>query len=238
MIILPAIDIQNGACVRLRQGVAADATIYGTDPAAMAEKWEREGGWYLHVVDLDGAFEGGGRNTEAIRAICRAVSIPVEVGGGIRSFEAIENHLKNGVSRVIIGSRAAEDPAFAMEAARRWPGKVAVSIDAKGDTVTTHGWVDGSGEKVLPFAEKLLAGGVDTLIYTDVSRDGMLTGPNMVMLGKLQALPGIRLIASGGISGRKDLEALKELGVYGVISGKALYEGRLTMADVRSFQDE
>ena len=238
LIIFPAIDIQNGNCVRLKKGIASDSTVYGTDPVQMAEKWAREGACYLHVVDLDGAFKGSGQNTEAIRKICAALSIPVEVGGGIRTEEAVKAHLDNGVTRVIIGSAAVEHPSFAVEMAKKY-GKehIAVSIDAKGNMATTHGWVDGSGKEVLPFAEELVAAGVSTIIYTDISRDGMLTGPNFEMLGKLQNIPGISLIASGGMSSAEDLRKLSAMGLCGAICGKALYEGKVSMEEIRKIQN-
>ncbi len=237
MIIFPAIDIQNGNCVRLRKGVASDSTVYGTDPIEMAKKWEREGAQYLHVVDLDGAFEGSGQNTAAIRGICAALSIPVEVGGGIRTEAAVKAHLDNGVTRVIIGSAAVENPSFAIDMAAKYGADhIAVSIDAKGNMATTHGWVDGSGKEVIPFAKELVAAGVSTIIYTDISRDGMLTGPNFDMLGKLQEIPNISLIASGGMSSADDLRKLKAMGLYGAICGKALYENRVTMEEIREIQ--
>lgn len=237
MIIFPAIDIQGGNCVRLKKGVASDSTIYGRDPVDMAKKWEREGAQYLHVVDLDGAFQGSGQNTEAIRKICKALSIPVEVGGGIRTEDAVKAHLANGVRRVIIGSAAVENPSFAIEMAKTYgKDRVAVSIDAKGNMATTHGWVDGSGKEVLSFASQLVEAGVSTIIYTDISRDGMLTGPNFDMLGKLQDIPGISLIASGGMSCAGDLRKLKAMHLYGAICGKALYEGKVTMEEIRDIQ--
>lgn len=224
--------------MRLRKGIADDVTVYGKDPAAMAAKWEAEGAKYLHVVDLDGAFAGGGQNTDAIRDICKKISIPVEVGGGIRNEAAVRAHLENGVARVIIGSVAVEHPEFAVEMAKKYgASRIAVSIDAKGDMATTHGWVDGSGKEVLPFAEELVSAGASTIIYTDISRDGMLTGPNFEMLGKLQKISGISLVASGGMSAPEDLERLSAMGLYGAICGKALYENKVTMEDIRRIQE-
>ncbi len=238
MKIFPAIDIQKGRCVRLRKGVASDSTVYGDDPAEMARKWASEGARYLHVVDLDGAFAGRGENTEAIRRILSAVDIPVEVGGGIRDEAAVKAWLTLGVYRVIIGSAAVEHPDFAVDMARRYGAEhVAVSIDAKGPVVTTHGWVDGSGREVFPFAEELAGRGVSTIVYTDISRDGMLTGPNFEMLGTLNEIPGISLIASGGMSAPEDLKKLKAMGIYGAICGKALYENKVTMADITEIQE-
>lgn len=190
------------------------------------------------MVDLDGAFKGGGVNTDIIRAMCKAVSIPIEVGGGIRTEEAIKAHLENGVYRVIIGSKAVASPYFAIQAAKKYGAEhIAVSVDAHGDTVATHGWVDGSSQKVLPFVKTLLDNGVNTIVYTDISRDGMLSGPNMEMMEKLQSLPGIHLIASGGVSSAEDLRNLSKLGVYGAITGKALYEEKVTMEEIREIQE-
>lgn len=234
MIIFPAIDIQNGRVVRLRQGVAGAGKEYFEDPVEAARKWCDEGALFLHVVDLDGAFAGEPKNKDIIRRICESVEIPVEVGGGIRTEEAIEEYLNNGVSRVILGSKAAEDQHFLVEAARQYASSLAVSLDAKNDVVATHGWVDGSDKKVIPFALFLLSIGIRTLIYTDIRRDGMLTGPNLAMLEKLQQLPFIRLIASGGIGTIEDLKALQAMGIYGAITGTALYEGRVTMAEIRA----
>ena len=226
MIVFPAIDIKNGRCVRLRQGEASDVTVYGEDPVETALSFEEAGAEFLHVVDLDGAFEGKGVNTPLIRSICEAVSIPVETGGGIRTMDDIEERIDAGVFRVIIGSRAAEDPSFAAKAAARWKDRIAV-----------HGWTKSGGVKVMPLAKELLSSGVSTIIYTDISKDGMLTGPNFEMLEMLQALPGISLIASGGVSSPDDLKKLQDMGIYGAICGKALYEGRVTMEDIRKLKE-
>lgn len=234
MIVFPAIDIQGGKVVRLRQGVKEDSTTYFDDPVETAVKWRDEGAMFLHVVDLDGAFSGDCRNADVIGRICDTVDIPVQVGGGIRSEEAIATYLEEGVNRVIIGSKAVEDAAFITDMAKKYGSALAVSIDAKGDMVATRGWVDGSDKEVLPFAHFLLSIGVNTIVYTDISRDGMLTGPNMEMLSLLQQLPFIRLIASGGVSGIDDLKQLQAMKVYGAITGKALYEGKVTMAQIRA----
>lgn len=238
MKIFPAIDIEDGHCVRLKQGKIKDLTVYGDDPVKMALKWESLGAKYLHVVDLDGAFKGNGVNTEVIHRICQAVKIPVEVGGGIRTEQAIKQHIENGVWRVIIGSKAVASPYFAIQAAKKYGADhIAVSVDAHGDTVATNGWVDGSRQKVLPFVKTLLENGVHTIVYTDISRDGMLTGPNFEMMGKLQALPKIHLIASGGVSCADDLRKLSLMGVYGAITGKALYEGKVSMEEIVKIQE-
>lgn len=238
MIVLPAIDIQGGHAVRLRQGVESDSTKYFDDPVEAALQWAEGGAQFLHVVDLDGAFTGSRCNAQVIGKICDAVDIPVEVGGGIRSEEAITAYLDQGVARVIIGSKAAEDEAFIREMAKKYGSELVVSIDAKGDTVTTKGWVAGSDKKVLPFASFLISIGLRTLVYTDISRDGMLTGPNFSMLEQLQRLPYIRLIASGGMSSIDDLKTLQAMGIYGAITGKTLYEGRITMEQIRELEAE
>ena len=234
MIVFPAIDIQNGNAVRLRQGVETDSTKYFDSPVEAALKWAEEGAQFLHVVDLDGAFKGERSNAKIIGQICKELQIPVQVGGGIRSEEDILTYLEEGVSRVIIGSKAAEDDNWTREMAAKYASKLVVSIDAKGDTVATRGLVEGSDKKVLPFASSLLAMGLNTIVYTDISRDGMLTGPNFDMMRQLQALPSIQLIASGGVSGIHDLKKLQEMGVYGAITGKALYEGFVTMEEIRA----
>lgn len=238
MIVFPAIDIQGGHAVRLRKGIKEDSTNYFNDPVEAALKWTREGAEYLHVVDLDGAFSGDRCNTSIISHICSCVSVPVEVGGGIRSEEAIKDYLNCGVTRVIIGSKAVEDKDFITAMAQTYKNRLAVSVDAKGDMVATRGWVGDSDQSVIPFVEFLLSIGIQTIVYTDISRDGMLTGPNLNMMAKLQALPQIRLIASGGVSSIADLETLKRLGVYGAITGKALYEGKVTMEQIRGLQNE
>ena len=230
MIVLPAIDIQGGHAVRLRQGVESDSTKYFDDPVEAALQWAEGGAQFLHVVDLDGAFTGSRCNAQVIGKICDAVDI--------RSEEAITAYLDQGVARVIIGSKAAEDEAFIREMAKKYGSELVVSIDAKGDTVTTKGWVAGSDKKVLPFASFLISIGLRTLVYTDISRDGMLTGPNFSMLEQLQRLPYIRLIASGGMSSIDDLKTLQAMGIYGAITGKALYEGRITMEQIRELEAE
>lgn len=238
MIIFPAIDIQNGQCVRLRQGEASEATVYSASPAAMALKWEMEGARYLHVVDLDGAFAGSAVNRAAVEAVCRAAAIPVELGGGIRTEADIRANFDLGVRRVILGSAAVERPDWAAEMAAKYGAdRVAVSIDAKGNLAASHGWTDSSTKEVLPFARALVKSGVSVIIYTDISRDGMLTGPNFDMLEKLNTVPGISLIASGGMASPEDLRRLSTMGLYGAICGKALYEKKITMGDICRIQE-
>ncbi len=238
MKIYPAIDIEGGRCVRLSQGKLQDLTVYGDSPVDMAKKWEAAGAKNLHIVDLDGAFKGNGVNTEIIKKICEAVKIPIEIGGGIRNDAAVRAHIDAGAHRVILGSAAVSSPYFAIETAKTYGAdRIAVSVDCHKDTVAVHGWTEGSTKKVLPFVKHLLAHGVTTFVYTDISRDGMLTGPNFDMLETLNALPGIHLIASGGISDPEDLRRLSDMGVYGAICGKALYEGKVTMQDIVSIQE-
>ena len=229
MIVFPAIDIQNGHAVRLRQGVKEDSTTYFADPVEAAVKWCDEGALFLHVVDLDGAFSGSRCNAEIIGRICDAVDIPVEVGGGIRSEEAIQSYLNVGVNRVIIGSKAVEDEAFITKMAQKYGSSLAVSIDAKGDVVATRGWVDGSDKKVLPFAQFLLSIGIQTIIYTDISRDGAMRGTNRQLYADLSRRYDMDFIASGGVSSLDDVIALRDLNVYGAIIGKAYYTGAIDL---------
>ena len=237
MIILPAIDIIDRKPVRLYQGDYAQKEIVGSSVMELAKNFEQSGAEYIHLVDLDGAKEGKRVNHEIILETAHALDVPVEVGGGIRTMDDIEERIDTGVFRVIIGSRAVEDPSFAAKAAARWKDRIAVSIDARGDEAAVHGWTKSGGVKVMPLAKELLSSGVSTIIYTDISKDGMLTGPNFEMLEMLQALPGISLIASGGVSSPDDLKKLQDMGIYGAICGKALYEGRVTMEDIRKLKE-
>jgi phosphoribosylformimino-5-aminoimidazole carboxamide ribotide isomerase len=234
MIVLPAIDIKNGKCVRLQQGRMDLETAYFDDPVQVATMWEAQGAEYLHLVDLDGAFTGGQPNMALIKGIVAAVNIPVEIGGGIRTEDTVEAYLSIGVDRVILGTSAVENMSLVRRLCQRFPGRIAVSVDAKGDRVAIKGWVETSEKEVLPFCKELKDAGVSTIIYTDISRDGMLMGPNMDMLRLLQAQLGDNVIASGGIARIEHIEALSSLGLYGAITGKALYEGTLTMEEIRT----
>ena len=234
MLIYPAIDLYAGQAVRLQRGDYARMTVYSDRPETVAADFAAQGARQLHLIDLEGAKNGGTPNLETIVAVKKSSGLFCQVGGGIRSEEAIETYLEAGVNRVIIGSKAVEDPKFITAMAKKYGSSLAVSIDAKGDVVATRGWVDGSDKKVLPFAQSMLDIGINTLVYTDISRDGMLTGPNFEMLSQLQQLPFIRLIASGGMSSIDDLKKLQAMGVYGAITGKALYEGKITMAEIRA----
>lgn len=229
MILFPAIDIRDGKCVRLIQGDYDQEIIYNDSPTAMAKEWERQGAAYIHVVDLDGAKTGSSLNKEAIRAIAESVSVPVQVGGGIRNMQIVDAHIASGVSRVIIGTAAIQDQQFLKEAVERYGDKIAVSIDAKGGFVATDGWTELSDVKAVDLLQQLVEMGVQTVVYTDILKDGMLQGPNLVELEMMNNASSIDIIASGGVSTEQDVERLHELNMYGAIIGKALYEGKLSL---------
>lgn len=236
MIIYPAIDIKGGRCVRLTQGRADQETVYAENPAEVAAEFKAAGSAWVHVVDLDGAFAGEPANLAAVQAIL-AVGMKVQLGGGLRTRAAVERVLAAGVSRAVIGTRAAESEAFVGELVAAYGDRIAVGIDAKDGKVAVKGWVDTTGLGVIAFAQRMAALGVGTLIYTDIGTDGMLTGPNFsAQEAMLQAVPA-RVIASGGVSRREDVVKLAELSrryanLDGVIVGKALYEGRVQLPDL------
>lgn len=233
MIIYPAIDLKEGRCVRLYQGDFAQETVVNPDPVKQAIAFENAGAKALHIVDLDGALSGDLTNLQVIQAILSAITIPIQVGGGIRSMAQVARYLDAGVSRVIIGSKAVEDPAFVAEAVQQYGDQIAVGIDAKDGLVATRGWLAVSDQDYLTVADQMAQLGVKTIIFTDIAKDGTLMGPNLEQLQAIAAkVLDLQIIASGGISSREDLEAVKALGVYGVISGKALYNGNITMTDV------
>lgn len=233
MIIYPAIDLKAGRCVRLYQGDFEQETVVNPDPISQAKIFEETGAKALHIVDLDGALSGDLTNFSVIEKMMAHLTIPVQIGGGIRSLEQIEAYLALGVSRVIIGSKAIEDPEFVNEAVKKYGDKIAVGIDAKEGLVATRGWLNVSDQDYLDVATAMEKLGVQTIIFTDISKDGTLLGPNLEQLAAIQArVPNVNIIASGGISSRDDLEQVKALNVYGVISGKALYNGNITMKDV------
>ncbi|EDY21185.1 phosphoribosylformimino-5-aminoimidazole carboxamide ribotide isomerase [Chthoniobacter flavus Ellin428] len=234
MILLPAIDLMSGEVVRLRQGKADQKTVYSSDPAAFAQRWEAEGGDYLHVVDLDAAFTGEQRNIEAVRAICKAVKFPVELGGGIRHLAAAERAIDAGVSRVIIGTRAAESLDFVAQLAAKFgSARVAVGIDAKNGQVSVKGWTEESKLTALDLAKRAEAAGAGTIIYTDIATDGMMAGPNFPETEKMLNSIGCQLIASGGVSSVADVQRLSQMpGLYGCIIGKALYDGAINLRDL------
>lgn len=232
MILFPAIDIRNGKCVRLIQGDYNQETIYGDSPTDMALQWERKGASYLHLIDLDGAKTGNSLNQDAIKHIVDAVSIPVQVGGGIRTMEAIDKHIKNGVSRVIIGTAAITNPTFLEEAVKTYGNKIAVSIDARHGFVATDGWTETSNIQAIDLIKRLETIGVQTIVYTDIFKDGMLEGPNFEELSTIDNATSIDVIASGGVTTMKDIEKLKTMNMYGAIIGKALYDGNLIFEEL------
>ncbi|MEF9918127.1 MAG: 1-(5-phosphoribosyl)-5-[(5-phosphoribosylamino)methylideneamino]imidazole-4-carboxamide isomerase [Eubacterium sp.] len=231
MIIFPAIDIKNGKCVRLQQGVKDAETIYFENPLEVAKKWEATGAEYLHLVDLDGAFEGKPKNLEIIKEIVNTLNIPVELGGGIRTVEIAEMYINIGVQRIIIGTQAVKDLNFIEKLLSLYDEKVCVSIDAKDGIVCTEGWVESSNLEALELAGSLEKLGLSTLVYTDISKDGMMNGPNFNMLEILNANLNMDIIASGGVAGPDHLDRLKAMNLYGAITGKALYEGTINLSD-------
>ena len=230
MLFFPAIDLKDGACVRLVHGDMNQATVFGTDPAAQAEAFARAGCERLHVVDLNGAFAGKPVNGAAVQEILRAVSMPVQLGGGIRTAETIRFWLEAGVARVILGTVALRDPAFVREACKANPGRIAVGIDAKDGRVAVEGWAEVSDMTALDLAQKFEDAGVAAIIYTDIGRDGAMGGPNIEGTLALANAVSIPVILSGGVSSMDDLTAVQEKagGLFeGVISGRALYDGRI-----------
>ena len=234
MIILPAIDLMGGQVVRLRQGKAAEKTVYSDDPVAFAKQWEEGGGDYLHIVDLDAAFSGASHNMDSVKKITEAISIPCELGGGMRSEEAIQKALDAGVARIIIGTRACESMEFVEQAVKKFGGdRIAVGIDAKNGIVSVKGWTESSNIRATDLAKRAEQAGVGTIIYTDIATDGMLTGPNFSEMETMLNLLGCQLIASGGVSKADDVFRLAQMeGLYGVIIGKALYDHTLTLQEL------
>lgn len=232
MIVIPAIDLKNGRCVRLVQGDMNQETVYSESPPETAKHWENLGAELLNLVDLDGAVEGRPRNLDLIQKIVKGLSIPVEVGGGIRKMETIESYLSAGVERVVIGTRAVEDPEFLARACQAHPGRIIAGIDAKDGYVAVKGWTQVTAKKATDLCSEMEHFGVSAIIFTDIQRDGMQTGPNIESTRSLAESVKIPVIASGGISGLKDIEALMELegyGVTGAITGRAIYTGTLDL---------
>ena len=234
MLILPAIDLRGGNCVRLVKGDFKQETIYSEHPEEVALRWEGEGAEFLHVVDLDGALAGEPQNMDAIKQILQAVTIPVEVGGGIRSMESIDRLLSIGVSRVILGSVAVHKEELVREACSAYGNRIVVGIDAKKGIVATDGWEKSASISAVELAKKLGAFGLETIIYTDISRDGTLSGVNVTETAHLARASGIKVIASGGVKSISDIEELKKRecdGIIGVIVGKSIYEGTLSLTE-------
>ena len=232
MQLYPAIDMKNGQCVRLRQGAFKDITIYSDAPEKVAAHWQEKGASFLHLVDLDGALAGYSVNEEVIRRIADTVSIPIEIGGGIRSGEAVERMLGLGVRRVIIGTKAVEHPEFLRDMVRAFGEEAIVAgVDAKDGMVAVEGWEKVSSLTARDLCLTMKEYGVRHIVYTDISRDGMLSGPNVEATRKLTEETGLDIIASGGVSCMEDLKCLHEAGIRGAIIGKALYENRIDLAE-------
>lgn len=232
--VIPAIDLKEGQCVRLKQGRMEDATVYDADPVAQARRWAGFGARWLHVVDLDGAFAGEPKNLPAITAILEAVDMKVEVGGGIRDMERIRAYLHAGIGRVILGSAAVSNPELVNEAAAEFPGQIVVGIDASNGKVAVQGWAEVTDVDATQLAADMARRGASAIIYTDIGRDGMQTGTNVEATRKVAQASGIPVIASGGVSTVdhvKELLAVQADGVSGVITGRAIYEGTLDLAE-------
>ncbi|PDT15025.1 1-(5-phosphoribosyl)-5-[(5-phosphoribosylamino)methylideneamino]imidazole-4-carboxamide isomerase [Rhizobium sp. J15] len=234
MILFPAIDLKGGQCVRLKLGDMQQATVYNTDPAAQAKSFEDQGFEWLHVVDLDGAFAGHSANGDAVEAILKATKNPVQLGGGIRTLDHIEAWLSRGLRRVILGTVAVRNPELVIEACRKFPGRVAVGIDAKGGKVAVEGWAEASELGIIELARKFEGAGVAAIIYTDIDRDGILTGINWASTLELADAVSIPVIASGGLASIEDIERMLQPDAQkleGAISGRALYDGRIDPAE-------
>ena len=230
MLIIPAIDLKDGQCVRLYQGDYRQVTVYDADPAAVARRWQAAGARWLHLVDLDGAAAGAPQNLAAIKAIAGAVSIPLEVGGGVRDVATLGEVLALGVARVVLGTAAVEDPDLVRAACRKWGGRVVVGIDARDGLVATRGWLATTNVPALALALQMVELGVRRFIYTDIARDGTLTQPNYAEVAKLvQSVPA-PVISSGGVASLEHLRCLGTLGVEGAIIGKAIYSGDVDLA--------
>jgi len=233
VILFPAIDLKNGQCVRLEQGDMSRATVFNTDPAEQARAFERQGFEYLHVVDLDGAFAGASVNAVAVEGLLKAIRMPVQLGGGIRDLKAIEAWLSRGVRRVIIGTAAVRQPELVKEAARKFPGRVVVGLDARDGKVAVQGWAETSEMTVLEIARRFEDAGIAAIVFTDIARDGLLRGLNLDATIALADSISIPVIASGGLASLDDVKALLEPRagrLEGAISGRALYDGRLDAA--------
>ena len=232
MIIIPAVDIKNGKCVRLLQGRMNDDTVYSDDPAAMAVKWERLGAQIIHVIDLDGAFSKSPQNVTAISELAQSVKVPIQLGGGIRNEQTVAMYLEMGIRRVIIGTEAIKNPEFVKRICKTYPDQIIVGIDARNGKVAIDGWTQTTQVEAVDLARAFEDCGVAAINFTDIQRDGMQTGPNLEATGQLAQAISIPVVASGGVSSIqdiKDLLALEKLGVIGVIVGKALYSGDLDL---------
>lgn len=231
MQIWPAIDLRGGKCVRLRQGDYQRETTYGDDPAEMARRWVDQGAECLHLVDLDGARDGSNANLPAVETILAAVSVPCELGGGIRDEATIERLLGIGLARLVVGTRALKEPDWFRAMCRKYPSQLALGIDAKNGLVATDGWLQTSTTPAIDLARQFSAEPLAAIIYTDIAKDGMLQGPNLDAMAEMNAAAGIDVIASGGVTSAADVRRLAEIGMAGCIIGRALYEGNLSLRD-------
>jgi phosphoribosylformimino-5-aminoimidazole carboxamide ribotide isomerase len=241
MILIPAIDLKQGHCVRLRQGNMEDSTVFSDDPVSMAQKWVLQGAQRLHMVDLDGAFEGKPVNADVIESISAAFpELPIQIGGGIRTVDTVEAYLEAGVAYVIIGTQAVRNPEFVTELCAEFPGHVIVGIDARNGYVAVQGWAESSGHSALDLAQRFEDQGVASIVYTDISRDGMMQGVNVEATQHLADAVSIPVIASGGVTNLDDIKALnavKSAGIEGVIIGRALYERTISLAEAQAYVD-
>ncbi|MDJ1017245.1 MAG: 1-(5-phosphoribosyl)-5-[(5-phosphoribosylamino)methylideneamino]imidazole-4-carboxamide isomerase [Paracoccaceae bacterium] len=232
MILYPAIDLKDGQCVRLLKGDMDKVTVFGEDPAAQAQAFENAGSKWLHLVDLNGAFAGRPVNAAAVESILASVSIPTQLGGGIRDMAQIEDWLAKGISRVILGTVAVEDPGLVRQAARAFPDRISVGLDARNGRVATRGWAEETDMQVIDLAKAFEDAGIAAIIYTDIDRDGAMQGPNVDSTEALARAVSVPVIASGGVSSMKDLTRLKATGVIsGAISGRALYDGAINLSE-------
>ncbi|MCB1665820.1 MAG: 1-(5-phosphoribosyl)-5-[(5-phosphoribosylamino)methylideneamino]imidazole-4-carboxamide isomerase [Pseudomonadales bacterium] len=246
MLVIPAIDLKDGQCVRLKQGRMEDSTVFSDDPVKTAGHWRAQGARRLHLVDLNGAFAGTPVNGEVVQAIARAYpDLPLQIGGGIRDLETIARYLEVGVSYVIIGTKAVKEPEFVAQACREFPGRVIVGLDANDGMVATDGWAQVSNVHVIDLAKRFADDGVEAIIYTDIARDGMMQGVNVPATVALAEATRIPVVASGGVSRIEDIEALQAVaktatggGIMGAITGRAIYEGALDLAAAQRYCDE
>lgn len=232
MIIYPAIDLKDKSCVRLEQGVYEKMTVYEKDPVKVAKRWEAMGAQALHLVDLDGARDGERINEDVVKKIVENINIPVELGGGIRDQEGIEKILELGVSEVIVGTAAVKNPAWIKAMIEKYGKKIIVSIDASKGFLATDGWEEVSNIKAIDYIRELESYGLNRIVYTDIAKDGMLSGPNFEIYEELSKESSIEIIASGGVTTLEDVKRLKEMDLYGAIVGKALYDGKLDLEEV------
>jgi len=241
MVIIPAIDLKDGQCVRLRQGLMDDSTVFGDDPVAFARQWVELGARRLHLVDLNGAFAGKPVNGEVVTAIAKAFpNLPIQIGGGIRSADTIQHYLDAGVRYVIIGTKAVKEPAFVAQMCQQFPGHIIVGLDAKDGYVATDGWAEVSKQKATDLAKQFASDGVSEIVYTDIARDGMMQGVNVEATVAMAQASAIPVIASGGITNMDDIRALAanaSKGISGAITGRAIYEGTLDIAEAQSYCD-